>query len=40
MMLDKAKVLEEAERLMKKYNIPPENILADRNTLNWLFLNN
>lgn len=37
--LDPKKVLKQTEKLMKKFNILPENITADRNTLNWLFLN-
>lgn len=37
-MLDRKQVLKDTENLMKKFNIPPENIAADRSTLRWLFL--
>jgi len=37
-MLDPIKILKKTEELMKKYNIPKENISADRQTLRWLFL--
>lgn len=32
------KILKQVENMMKEYNIPKENIVADRNTLKWLFL--
>ena len=38
MALDPKKVLKKTEELMKKFNIPPDNITADRATLRWLFL--
>ena len=37
-MLEKKQVLKDTEKLMKRFNIPPENISADRSTLKWLFL--
>ena len=37
-MLDQKKVLLSIEELRIKYNIPKQNIVADRTTLNWLFL--
>ena len=34
------KVLKQVEEFMKKYDITPDRMVADRSTLNWLFLNN
>ena len=31
-------VIKNIERMIKEYNISPKNIIADRSTLNWLFL--
>lgn len=36
--LDPKQTLQNAERLMKEYNIPKENMIADYLTLKWLFL--
>ena len=37
-LLDRKKALVAVEILLKKYNIPKENIVADRSTLRWLFV--
>lgn len=35
---DPKKTLEQIEKFMKEYNIPKENMVADRSSLKWLFL--
>lgn len=38
--MNKKEIKSKVEELIKRYNIPKENIVSSRASLNWLFLEN
>ncbi len=38
--MNKQKIKSQVKKLMKEYNIPKENMVADYSSLKWLFLEN